>query len=147
MPFDHCAECRRCCYIEQGYPSLEISLTKKEKRRYGSVCIETQCTYLGPTGCTLGDDKPFSCKLYPLSYDPDAKKIYYDTDCPLMPEYIRQLKDKSSEASKHLASCKKEFARLEKSDAAFLKGNFEIDSDYFDLKRLPVPRIAKEGEL
>jgi hypothetical protein len=145
MPFDHCAECRRCCYIEQGYPSLEISLTKKEKRRYGSICIETQCTHLGPSGCTLGDDKPFSCKLYPLSYDPDTQKIYYDTDCPLMPEYVRQLKDQRSEASKHLAACQQEFIRLEKSDAAFLKGNFEIDSDYFDLKRLPVPRIAKEG--
>ena len=145
MPFDHCAECRRCCYIEQGYPSLEISLTKKEKRQFGSICIETQCTHLGQTGCTLGDDKPFSCKLYPLSYDPDSQKIYYDTDCPLMPEYSRQLKDKGREASQHLAACKKEFARLEKSDAAFLKGNFEIDSDYFELKRLPVPRIAKEG--
>ena len=145
MPFDHCAECRRCCDIEQGYPSLEISLTKKETQRYGSICIETQCIHLGPAGCTLGDDKPFSCKLYPLSYDPDSKKIYYDTDCPLMPEYIRQLKDQHSEASQHLAACKKEFARLEKSDAAFLKGNFEVDSDYFDLKRLPVSRIAKEG--
>ncbi len=143
MPFDHCAECRRCCYIEQGYPSLEISLTKKEKSQYGSICIETQCTHLGPSGCTLGEDKPFSCKLYPLSYDPESKKVYYDTDCPLMPEYIRQLKDESSEASKHLASCKQEFARLEKSDRAFLKGNFDIDSDYFDLKRLPLPRIAK----
>lgn len=145
MPFDHCAECRRCCYIEQGYPSLEISLTKHERRRFGSLCIETHCTHLGQTGCTLGDDKPFSCKLYPLSYDPDSQKIYYDTDCPLMPEYIRQLKEKNSEASQHLAACKKEFARLEKSDAAFLKGNFEVDSDYFELKRLPLPRLAKEG--
>ncbi len=144
MPFDHCAECRRCCYIEQGYPPLEISLTKNERRRFGSLCIETQCTHLGQTGCTLGDDKPFSCKLYPLSYDPDSQKIYYDTDCPLMPEYIRQLKEKNSEASQHLAACKKEFARLEKSDAAFLKGNFEVDSDYFELKRLPLPRIPKE---
>ncbi len=144
MPFDHCAECRRCCYIEQGYPPLEISLTKNERRRFGSLCIETQCTHLGQTGCTLGDDKPFSCKLYPLSYDPDSQKIYYDTDCPLMPEYIRQLKEKNSKASQHLAACKKEFARLEKSDAAFLKGNFEVDSDYFELKRLPLPRIPKE---
>ncbi len=145
MPFDHCAECRRCCYIEQGYPPLEISLTKTETRRFGSVCIETNCPHLGSAGCTLGEKKPFSCKLYPLSYDPAGKKIFYDTDCPLMPEYIRQLKDEHSEASRHLASCKQEIARLEKSDSAFLSGNFAIDSDYFELKRLPLPRIAKGG--
>jgi hypothetical protein len=143
MPFDHCAECRRCCYIEQGYPSLEISLTAKEQRKFGSICIETECPNLGPTGCTLGDDKPFSCKLYPLSYDPATRQIYYDTDCPLMPEYIRQLKDQQSEASSHLASCTQEIARLEKSDSAFLKGNFDVDMDYFELKRLPVPSHVK----
>jgi hypothetical protein len=62
-----------------------------------------------------------------------------------MPEYIRQLKDEQSEASSHLARCKQEIARLEKSDSAFLKGNFDIDSDYFELKRLPVPSHVKGG--
>lgn len=146
MPFDHCAECRQCCYIEPGYPPLEISLTKKETRRFGSVCIETQCTHLGPAGCTLGDSKPFSCRLYPLSYDPAKRQIFYDTACPLMPEYIRQLKDGQSEAAQHLAACKKEIAALERSDAAFLDSNFGVDSDYFDLKRLPVPRHSREGK-
>ncbi len=144
MPFDHCAECRRCCYVEQGYPPLEISLTRQEKKKHGGICIETECPNLGPSGCTLGEDKPFSCKLYPLAYDPEARQIYYDIECPLMPEYIRQLKKQNSEAAQHLAACKQEIARLEKSDGRFLAGNFAIDSDYFDLRKLPSLRFAED---
>jgi Fe-S-cluster containining protein len=143
MPFDHCAECRRCCYVEQGYPPLEISLTRNENKKLGGICIETQCPNLGPTGCTLGDQKPFSCTLYPLVYDPEARNFYFDTECPLMPEYIRQLKSQDSEAARHLATCKKEIARLEKSDRRFLASNFAIDADYFDLKKLPIPRFGE----
>lgn len=143
MPFDHCAECRRCCYVEQDYPPLEISLTRNEKKKFGGICIETQCPNLGSSGCTLGDDKPFSCTLYPLAYDPEARSFYYDTECPLMPEYIRQLKKADSEAARHLAACKKEIARLEKSDSRFLTGNFAIDADYFDLRKLPISRLGE----
>ena len=114
MPFDHCAECRRCCFVEAGYPALEISLTKKEKKDLGSVCIETNCVHLGPVGCTLGERKPFSCTLYPLAYNPTRREIYYDTDCPVMPEYIRQLDDAASEASMHLAKCQSEQARKDR---------------------------------
>ena len=145
MPFDHCAECRRCCFVEEGYPPLEISLTEKEHKDLGGVCIETHCPHLGPVGCTLGDRKPFSCKLYPLAYNPARHEFFYDTDCPVMPEYIGQLKDKTSEASRHLADCTKELARLEKTDSGFLKNNFEIDSDYFDLKKLPFQPFSKDN--
>ena len=145
MPFDHCAECRRCCFVEAGYPALEITLTKKEKKDLGSVCIETNCVNLGPAGCTLGERKPFSCTLYPLAYNPTRREIYYDTDCPVMPEYIRQLDDSASEASMHLAKCQAELTKLEKTDKGFLKNNFEIDSDYFDLKRLPSQPFSKDN--
>ena len=145
MPFDHCAECRRCCFVEEGYPPLEISLTKKETQSLGGVCIETHCPHLGPAGCTLGETKPFSCKLYPLAYNPQHREFHYDSDCPLMPEYVRQLKDAGSEASRHLADCSKELARLEKTDSGFLKNNFAIDSDYFDLKKLPFQPFSKEN--
>ena len=145
MPFDHCAECRRCCFVEEGYPPLEISLTEKEHKDLGGVCIETNCPHLGPVGCTLGDRKPFSCKLYPLAYNPARHEFFYDTDCPVMPEYIGQLKDKTSEASRHLADCTKELARLEKTDSGFLKNNFGIDSDYFDLKKLPFQPFSKDN--
>ncbi len=146
MPFDHCAECRRCCYVEQYYPPHEIPRASNEKKKFGGICIETQCTNLGPSGCTLGDDKPFSCTLYPLAYDPEARHFYYDIECPLMPEYIRQLKKADSEAARHLAACKKEIARLEKSDSRFLISNFAIDADYFDLKKLPTSRLGESAK-
>jgi hypothetical protein len=54
-----------------------------------------------------------------------------------MPEYIRQLKDETSEASQHIAQVKSRIAVLEKEDPQFLADNHEIDVDYFDLKTLP----------
>jgi|GEM_PF-3624004 len=34
MLFDHCAVCRQCCTIEEGYPPLEITLTAREEKRF-----------------------------------------------------------------------------------------------------------------
>lgn len=146
MPFDHCAECRRCCYIEQGYPALEISLTRQETQRYTSVCIETECPHLGPQGCTQGEHKPFSCKLYPLAYDPIQQQVLYDADCPLMPEYIRQLKHSDSEATLHLQACQQEIARLAIDQPEYLSHNFAIDSDYFELLPLPLAETSEDTQ-
>jgi Fe-S-cluster containining protein len=137
MLFDYCAECRLCCHIEEGYPPLEVSLTTKEKAQHKSICIETSCRHLAKTGCTLGDEKPFSCKLYPLAYNPSEKRFYYDSECPLMPEYLHQLRDEQSDASVHLKQMRSEITALEKSDAKFLNANFAVDQDYFDLNTLP----------
>ena len=148
MLFDHCAECRRCCHVDDGYPSLEITLTKNEKQKYQHICIEKNCVYLGAAGCTLADDKPFSCKLYPLVYDPEEREFFFDVECPLMPEYTQQLHDKNSEASLHLAALGAEIRMLEKSDPKFLEFNFEVDTDYFELQPLsfsPFSPIAKEA--
>ena len=136
MLFDHCAECQRCCHIEAGYPPLEITLTAVEQQRLGSVCIEQQCTHLGPQGCTMGEDKPFGCKLYPLSYNPKNKSFYFDADCPLMDPYIDSLQDARSDASLHLHSAQQVILQLEKKDPAFLKNNHAVDKMYFDLKKI-----------
>jgi Fe-S-cluster containining protein len=141
--FDHCAECRRCCNVDAGHPPLEITLTTSEKKSLGSVCIEGDCEHLGSTGCVIGKTKPFSCQLYPLAYNPKNRNFYFDTECPLMPQYVKQLKDSASEASRHLAAMSKTIVKLEKSDPTFLQDNYEVDSDYFDLKRLthkPLPQ-------
>ena len=137
MLFDHCAECRRCCNVELGYPPLEITLTKAETRRHGRMCIVSDCESLGPNGCELGEAKPFSCKLYPLSYDPTGRRFYYDNECPLMPEYVRQLGDGKSEARAHVSAMFALIKELEVTEANFLKRNFAVDVDYFDLKELP----------
>lgn len=144
MLFDHCAECQRCCHIEAGYPPLEITLTKKEKKTLGSVCIEQQCKHLGPTGCTMGDDKPFGCKLYPLSYNPKNKSFYFDADCPLMEAYIGELKVANSDASMHLESAQQVIFQLEKTDPQFLKSNHAVDEAYFDLRKIPSRSTSKK---
>lgn len=145
MPFERCAECRLCCHVEESYPPLEVTLTAVEKTRFGSLCIETNCDNLGEKGCRLGDDKPFSCKLYPLSYNPVRKRFYFDSDCPLMPEYIRQLASPKSVASLHLNEVRAFIKTLEEEDPEFLKTNHKVDVDYFNLEKLPV-KISNKDE-
>jgi len=136
MLFEYCAECRRCCNVDEGHPALDVTLTLVEQAKFGSICIERNCVYLGASGCTLGQEKPFSCSLYPLSFDPHSRTFSYDSECPVMPAYVSQLKDKTSEASQHLQEVTEEILRLEGIDPTFLKENREVDVDYFDLIKL-----------
>ena len=138
MLFDHCAVCRQCCTIEEGYPPLEITLTAKEEKRYGSLCVETNCTNLGSDGCVLGDEKPLSCSLYPLSYDPESDRFSFDRECPLMGTYFEQLSDPNSDASRHLSEMTGQIEKLKKTDLKFLFTNRSVDVDYFDLQELPL---------
>jgi len=136
MLFDHCAQCQRCCHVDPGFPPLEVTLTQQEKKGLGSVCIENHCEHLGGAGCTLGESKPFSCKLYPLAFNPKSKAFFFDTDCPLMPTYQSQLHDPASEASSHLRQMTDTVQALAASDPQFLRANYGIDSYYFDLAPL-----------
>ena len=110
----------------------------------GDLCLHGDCEYLGPNGCVSGEAKPFSCKLYPLAYNPKSKIFYYDVECPLMTEYIQQLKQPDSVASKHLSAMRSEIDMLAKSDQSFLQRNYGVDSEYFELKRLPNQAAKKE---
>jgi hypothetical protein len=138
MLFDHCAQCQRCCHVDEDYPPLEVTLTQQEKKVYVSVCIETRCEHLGPVGCMLGPAKPVSCKMYPLAYAPHSRTFYFDVECPLKPAYFEQLANSRSEASLHLAQMAEVIQKLEFSDPAFLATNFAVDTDYFELEALPV---------
>ena len=86
----------------------------------------------------MKEEKPFSCSLYPLSFDPGSRRFFYDSECPIMDAYVEQLHDEDSEASHHLLSIKSEILRLEKTDPEFLTRNHEVDVDYFDLIKLPI---------
>ena len=141
--FDHCAECQSCCNVDAGYGTLEITLTKKEAAVHQHLCIEDKCTHLGAHGCKLGDDKPLSCKLYPLSFDHKAKKYYFDAACPLLPEYKRQLKNPNSDAALHIKKMNHLLMQLIPTDADFLKRNHEIDLDFFELTPLATPTYLK----
>ena len=61
-----------------------------------------------------------------------------------MPEYVEQLALPKSVASKHLASMATSIKKHMKSDRAFLKSNYEIDTGYFELKKLPAQPLKKE---
>mgnify|MGYP000323021531 FL=1 len=143
MLFDHCAECQSCCNVDAGYGSLEITLTKDEASVHKHLCIEDRCTHLGAQGCQLGDDKPFSCKLYPLSFDHTTKKYYFDAACPLLPEYKSQLKRPDSEASMHFKQMENLLTELLKTDTDFLKRNREVDLEFFELTPLIKPTYLK----
>jgi hypothetical protein len=85
----------------------------------------------------MGEHKPFSCSLYPLSFNPHERRFYFDSECPLLPTYVEQLGDNHSEASQHLTSITREILRLEQDDPGFLLRNHEIDIEYFDLVDIP----------
>jgi hypothetical protein len=135
--FDHCASCRRCCHVDAGEAALEVTLTSQEHARLGSICIETQCRHLGPSGCRLGEQKPVSCSLYPLAYDPSERQFYFDTECPLHEQYVAQLAIPQSDARQHLASMAGVIAKLTVAEPQYLAANYAIDSDYFELAAIP----------
>jgi uncharacterized protein YjbK len=62
-----------------------------------------------------------------------------------MPVYFEQLSSPSSEASLHLAQVSKQIEKLEKLDPEFLQTNYEIDIDYFDLKKLPKKPLTRSA--
>jgi len=141
--FDHCAECQSCCNVDAGYGTLEITLTQAETAVHQHLCIEDRCTHLGAQGCKLGNTKPLSCKLYPLSFDHKSNAYYFDAGCPLLPEYKRQLKNPDSEASKHLKEMDHLLQQLIHTDEDFLKRNREVDLDFFELTPLAKPAYLK----
>lgn len=123
--------------MDAGEAALDVTLTSSETKRLGSICIETQCRHLGPTGCRLGDQKPFSCSLYPLAYDPSERQFYFDTECPLHTDYVAELSQSHSSARQHLDAMAGKIAQLSQSEPDFLAENFAIDVDYFELAAIP----------
>jgi len=116
-----------------------VTLTAHETHRLGSICIETQCPHLGPKGCVLGETKPLSCSLYPLAYDPSEDQFYFDTECPLHEDYVAELNDRDSDASRHLASMAAKLRPLRATEPDYLAENFAIDVDYFELEPISNP--------
>lgn len=91
----------------------------------------------------MGDQKPLSCKLYPLSFDPEDNAYYFDAACPLLPEYKRQLNDPFSDATKHMHEMNRLLLDSSVADKSFLKRNREIDLDFFELVPVQQPLHLK----
>ena len=62
-----------------------------------------------------------------------------------MPDYIDQLKQPHSNASRHFNGIVKSLKKLMKDDPIFLKKNSDVDRDYFELKKMPIQPLKKEN--
>jgi len=56
--------------------------------------------------------------------------------------YFEQLNDPDSQASQHFVQMVSAVHELEKSDPEFLKTNYDIDADYFELEALPINAVV-----
>lgn len=127
--FDRCAECRQCCRSIDSFLHIHVFSQEPELQyKLAASGLDTTkiviapghlCSYLGPSGCTLGDVKPFHCRFYPLFLLP-GDAIGIDSDCSCCKEYMSQLDDPFSDASRHLKYSKNEIAKLSENEKAAL---------------------------
>lgn len=81
---------------------------------YGS-----SCRFLNERGCSLGDMKPFQCRLYPLLFLSDGS-LGVDPACTYSGEYLSQLQDASSDVRRHFEAVKKEASLLSDDEKRLL---------------------------
>lgn len=88
--------CRACCF-DTRMPLLERDLERLEAKTardrskftiqesHGPPRLKNEdghCVFLGPKGCTVYEDRPAGCRLYPLVMDPEMGQGVLDDDCP-----------------------------------------------------------------
>jgi len=127
--FKNCRECKACCRSASGF--VRIYVCRHEKALIGLLrangmdedCItvspSASCRFLGDDGCTLGDMKPFQCRLYPLLMLSDGS-LGLDASCTHSGGYVSLLADHSSDAWRHLEAMKREAAILTDKDRRLL---------------------------
>jgi Fe-S-cluster containining protein len=123
--FVRCKKCKACCRTSDRF--VHINVCGHEKRLIsllGARGMDTEeiivpyaasCRFLADDGCTLGGDKPFQCRLYPLLVLGDGS-LGVDPACTYSGEYISQLRDPSGDARQHLEAMKKEASMLSEKD-------------------------------
>lgn len=87
------ANCRECCV------GTSMTLTEADRRRLearghtgfyrltGSCDLQLvnragRCVFLAEDGCSVYDDRPEGCRLYPLILDSDRDRVMLDGFCP-----------------------------------------------------------------
>ncbi len=127
--FKNCRECKACCRAASGFVRIYVCRHEKALIRLlrANGCDETcitvspsaSCRFLGADGCTLGDMKPFQCRLYPLLILSDGS-FGLDTACVHSSEYLSLLGNHSSDAWRHLEAMRKEAAILTRKERRLL---------------------------
>ena len=127
--FERCKKCKACCHTSDRF--VHIHVCGHEKRlieRLESLGMDRQeilvpvaasCPFLSSSGCTLGDMKPFQCRLYPLLFLRDGS-LGLDPECAYSEEYMAQLQDSASEARDHYAAMKVEASQLGDKEKSLL---------------------------
>ncbi len=88
--------CGKCCYntemiltvedlyriIDLGYSLREFAVESKGFIRLRN--IDGHCVFLDPktNKCMIYEYRPIGCRLYPLIYDPDRRRVLIDRFCP-----------------------------------------------------------------
>lgn len=88
---EQCARCRICCSFvrEDVWEAPEFTKDKLNEKAFKDEKEILLCPALDSSkGCTLGDDKPFDCKIWPLRpFIIDGKvKIGVANECPAFNE-------------------------------------------------------------
>ena len=119
--FERCKACKACCKTSDRFVHIHVCGHEKQLieqlNTAGSdikdiiVPFAANCRFLSVDGCTLGDIKPFQCRLYPLLFLGDGT-LGVDPACTFSGEYISELKDPSSDASRHFDAMKGEASHL-----------------------------------
>lgn len=92
--------CRKCCF-DTEMPLTEADAARLEERGFrrdefaglddGWMRLRNrngQCVFLGPGGCSVHDDRPEGCRLYPLVWDADERRVVLDVEtCPFTAEF------------------------------------------------------------
>jgi len=141
--FDRCADCRQCCKSIDSFLHIHIFSQELELKHWLAdsgldttkivIAPGNVCSFLGPSGCSLGDLKPFHCRFYPL-FLLQGDVIGIDSGCSCSKEYMSQLSDPSSDASCHLSYSKNMIAKLPENEKATLCewSRYACDVDVID---------------
>jgi Fe-S-cluster containining protein len=93
----------------------------------------SSCRFIDESGCTLGNAKPFQCRLYPLLFLFDGS-LGIDPACTYSGEYLSQLPDPQSDARRHFEEMKKEASMLNEKEKLALADWSRFVCDVVDLK-------------
>ena len=127
--FERCKQCRACCRTSDRF--VHIYVCGHEKRLIDhlasmgrdtkdiTVSYGSSCPFLTETGCSLGDMKPYQCRMYPILVLPDGA-LGVDPACTFSEEYLTQLQTACSDAWLHFDAMEKEALQLSDKEKTLL---------------------------
>jgi uncharacterized protein len=79
---------------EQGYAEDFFSTVTSEGFKLLKNSKEGRCVFHDGTKCTIYDNRPKGCKLYPIVFNEDSMSAVRDNFCPFKEEFKLSMKAK-----------------------------------------------------